>query len=124
MGTREEIVRGRVLHPLVARVDVTNAMATQRTREVDGTTGGIETETRDMSIGREIGGMGRERTLLTDNTRGDFGLEHQMSVKTEDSSKDPAARSDARIVWVQLFLCFLTHCYFLLNFRIVYILAV
>jgi len=72
--TREETVKGRVLRPLVARVDVTNAMAILRTREVDGSTEGIETERRDMSIGREIGGMGRESILLTDNTRGYSGL--------------------------------------------------
>ena len=82
MGTREETVRGRVLRPLVVRVDVTNAMAILRRREIDGTTGGIETETRGMSRGRKIGGMGRERILLTDNTRRNSGLEHQMSVKT------------------------------------------
>lgn len=82
METREETVRGRVLRPLVVRVDVMNAMAILKTREIDGTTGGIETETRDTSIGRETGGMGRERTLLTDNTKGKSGPEHQMSVKT------------------------------------------
>lgn len=106
METGEGTVGGRVLRPPAARVDVTNAMAIPRTQEVDGTTGGIETETREMSIGREIGGMGREGILLTDNTRENSRLEHQMSVKTETEdtpSKEPAARSNARIV-VCLFL--------------------
>jgi hypothetical protein len=87
METREGVVRGRFLHPLVVRVDVTNTMAIQRSREVDGTTGGIETGTRDMSIGKEIGGMGREKIPLTANTRGSSGLEHQMSAKTEDRTQ-------------------------------------
>lgn len=82
MEIREETVSGRVLHPLVVRVDVTNVMVILRIREIDGTTGGIETETRDMSIGRETGGMGRERILLTDNTRGNSVPEHQTSAKT------------------------------------------
>jgi hypothetical protein len=82
---REGIGRGRVHRPLVARVEVTNVMGVLRTREVDGTTGGIGTETRDMSIGREIGGKERERILRTENIRGNSGLEHQMSVKIEDT---------------------------------------
>lgn len=82
--TRAEIVRGRVPRPLGARVDVTNATAILRIQEVDGTMGERETERKDMNIGRETRGMGRERILRTDNTRGNSGLGPQMSAKTED----------------------------------------
>jgi hypothetical protein len=80
--TRAEIVRGRARHLLVARVDVKNTMAMPRIREVDGTTGGREIERRDMSIGREIRGMERERTPLTDNKRRDTGLGHRQRISS------------------------------------------
>ena len=130
METREETVRGRVLHLLVVRVDVTNAMAIMRTREIDGITGGTETETRDMSIGRETGGMGRERILLTDNMRGNSEPEHQMSVKTRirhavqvsqvncEFQRQRPASSVCRFLDVLLFLAQLFFFFFF--FRIVY----
>lgn len=82
--TSAGIVRGRVPRPLVARVDVTNAMAVLRIQEVDGTTGERGTERKDMNTGRETRGMGRERILRTDSTRGNSGLGPRMSAKTED----------------------------------------
>jgi len=78
---RVETARGRVLRPLVARVDVRNAMAIllKIGEEVDGSTGGREkTGTRNMNIGRESRGMEKERMLLTDNTRRNSGLGHQQ----------------------------------------------
>jgi len=84
--TRAGTVIGHVLRRLVARVDVTNEMAILGIREVDGTTGGKETRTRDMNNGREIRGMERKRIYLTNNARGNSGLERQMSVKTENTS--------------------------------------